>query len=296
MAEDDGLRARAIALHDHFTHVSNDRRGFMADMVRLAGSAAAAEALIAGIASNPAAAAIVAEDDPRLVTTVTSWETAPGRRITGYQATPEGKAAASLPAIVVIHENRGLQPYTRDVARRAALAGFVALAPDLLTPSGGSPQGDDDKARAMIAALDLAQTTQDAIATLKWIKAGGRSNGKVGIVGFCWGGALADRVAVAGGHAADAVVAFYGPPPDPSEAAKVEAPILLHYAGLDTRVDAAAQPWVAALKAAHKNVTSYLYPNVNHAFHNDTAPDRYNAAAATLAWDRTIAFFKEHLA
>lgn len=296
MAEDVGLRQRAIALYDHFTHVSHDRRAFMADLAKLAGGVAAAELLLAGIAANPAAAAIVPEVDPRLVTGTIEWETAPGRKLVGYRAAPKGKVAAALPAIVVIHENRGLQPYTRDVARRAALAGFVALAPDMLTPSGGTPFGDDDTARAMIGALDLQRTTQDAIATLAWIKGKGRSSGKAGIVGFCWGGALADRVAVSGGHAANAVVAFYGPAPDPAEAPKVEVPILLHFAGLDTRVNPGGLAFADALKKAGKPVTSYVYPNVNHAFHNDTSSDRYDAAAAALAWDRTIAFFKDHLA
>jgi carboxymethylenebutenolidase len=289
----DELRQRAIELYDHFTHESRDRRAFMADLTKLAGSAAAANLLLAGIAANPAAAAIVAEDDPRVTGSMVTWRFDPGRTLNGYLASP--KRQGVHPGVLVIHENRGLQPYTRDVARRLAVAGFTALAPDFLTSSGGTPVGDDDRARGMIAALDLGQTVKDAIATLAWLKAKGQSTGKVGAVGFCWGGALADRVAVEGGTVPSAVCAFYGPAPDPAEAAKVQAPLLLHYAGLDTRVDASAKPWLAALEAAHKPVTSYDYANVNHAFHNDTSPDRYNAAAATLAWERTIAFFKTQL-
>jgi carboxymethylenebutenolidase len=288
------LRQRAIALYDDFTHAHRDRRRFMADLTRLAGSLSAAELLVAGIAASPAAAAIVSEDDPRVTGQMETWQVAPGRTLTGYRASPKA-GRSPRPAVMVVHENRGLQPYTRDVARRLAVEGFEALAPDFLTPSGGTPLGDDDKARAMIAALDLPRTVQDGVATLGWLAKQPGVSGKVGTVGFCWGGALVDRIAVEAGRRLTAGVAFYGPAPDPALAVKVEAPLLLHYAGLDTRVDASAQPWVAALKAAHKNVTSFVYPGVNHAFHNDTAPDRYNAAAASLAWDRTIAFFRRTL-
>jgi carboxymethylenebutenolidase len=214
--------------------------------------------------------------------------------MTGYLSRPKS-ASRPLPAVVVIHENRGLQPYTRDVARRLARAGFAGLAPDLLAPVGGTP-ADEDAARAAITKLDLAATVQNGLGAIAWLKQGKRSDGHVGIVGFCWGGAMANRLAVAGGRAVGAAVAFYGPAPAPEEAVKVQAPLLLHYAGLDDRVNATGGPWVAALKAAHKSVAAYTYPNVNHAFHNDTSADRYNAAAANLAWDRTIAFFKEHLA
>jgi carboxymethylenebutenolidase len=291
---DVNLRQRAIALYDDFTHEHRDRRRFMADMTRLAGSLSAAELLVAGIAASPAAAAIVSEDDPRVTGRMETWRVAPGRMLTGYRASPKA-GRPPRPAVMVVHENRGLQPYTRDVARRLAVEGFEALAPDFLAPSGGTPLGDDDKARAMISALDLPRTVQDGVATLGWLAKQPGGSGKVGAVGFCWGGAVVDRIAVEAGKRLNAGVAFYGPAPDPSLAAKVEAPLLLHYAGLDTRVDASAQPWIAALKAAHKNVTAFVYPDVNHAFHNDTAPDRYNAAAASLAWDRTIAFFRRTL-
>jgi carboxymethylenebutenolidase len=291
---DVNLRQRAIALYDDFTHEHRDRRRFMADMTRLAGSLSAAELLVAGIAASPAAAAIVSEDDPRVTGRMETWRVAPGRMLTGYRASPKA-GRSPRPAVMVVHENRGLQPYTRDVARRLAVEGFEALAPDFLAPSGGSPLGDDDKARAMISTLDLPRTVQDGVATLGWLAKQPGGSGKVGAVGFCWGGAVVDRIAVEAGKRLNAGVAFYGPAPDPSLAAKVEAPLLLHYAGLDTRVDASAQPWIAALKAAHKNVTAFVYPDVNHAFHNDTAPDRYNAAAASLAWDRTIAFFRRTL-
>jgi carboxymethylenebutenolidase len=288
---DETLRRQAIALHDRFTHGHGDRRRFMGELARLAGGAAAADLLVAGIAADPAAAAIVAEHDPRVRTSTVAIEVAPGRILSAYRADPAEHARH--PGVIVIHENRGLQPYTRDVARRLAVAGFVGIAPDFLTPAGGTPVGDEDRARAMIGSLDLAQTTRDAQGAARWLA--GRDR-KVGMVGFCWGGALADRVAVAADPAVAAIVSFYGPAPDPAEAEKVKAPLLLHYAGRDTRVDETAAPWVAALKAAGKPVRSFVYPNVDHAFHNDTAPGRYDAAAATLAWDRTLSFFRETLA
>lgn len=291
---DEDLRRRAIALHDAFAHDHGDRRRFLAEAARLTGGAAAAELLLAGIAADPAAAALIAENDPRLAASTVAVEVAPGRVLSGYLAVPQG-GHRRRPGVVVIHENRGLQPYTRDVARRLAVAGFAGLAPDFLTPSGGTPVGDEDRARAMIAALDLQQTTADAVGAVRWLADPRRSTGRIGAVGFCWGGALADRVAVTGGRAAAAIVAFYGPAPDPADAARVQVPLQLHYAGLDTRVGASAKPWIAALAAAGKRFEAFTYPGVDHAFHNDTAPGRYDPAAAALAWDRTIAFFRREL-
>jgi carboxymethylenebutenolidase len=290
---DETLRHQAIALHDDFTHRHGDRRAFMADMTRLAGSAAAARVLLAGIAADPAAAAMVEENDPRIAAATVEWQVAPGRRLRGYTATPA--SGGSHPAVMVIHENRGLQPYTRDVARRLAVAGFNALAPDLLSADGGTP-ASEDAARAAIAKLDLARTLKDALATIGWLGGGMRSNGKVGVVGFCWGGALADRIAVVGGKPLAAVVSFYGPAPYAADAARVKVPLLLHYAGLDTRVDDGAKPWVAALKAANRPAQAFTYDGVDHGFHNDSATARYNEAAATLAWDRTIHFFRRVMA
>ncbi len=217
----------------------------------------------------------------------------PDRVLNGYLAAPAG-SPAPLPGVIVIHENRGLNGYIEDVARRLALAGFFTVAPDFLTPSGGTPT-DEDAARKAIAALDPARTIADAVATIDWLRRSPRTTGKIGIIGFCWGGGLVDRVAAAAGARLNAAVAFYGPPPDPAAASRVKAPIMLHYAGLDTRIDTDAGPWVKALKAAGVDVRAFVYPNVDHAFHNDTSAARYNAAAATLAWDRTIAFLRETL-
>lgn len=282
----DDIRQQAIALYDRFTHEGMPRRDFMTRMVALAGSAAAAEALIAGIAASPAAAAVVPADDKRLTTAT--------RMIDGYKAYFAEPRSRSLKAtVLVIHENRGLNDHIRDVARRLALAGYRAVAPDLLTPAGGTP-ANEDQARDLIGKLDLAKATAAGVAMLKTLKATSRG-GKVGVVGFCWGGAYVNRLAIAAGADLSAGVAYYGPAPDPSEAAKVQAPLLLHYAGLDDRVNATGKPWVAALRAAHKSVETFTYPGVNHAFNNDTSAERYNKPAADMAWNLTLEFFKKHL-
>jgi carboxymethylenebutenolidase len=282
----DDIRQQAIALYDRFTHEGMPRRDFMTRMVALAGSAAAAEALIAGIAASPAAAAVVPADDKRL--------TAAMRVIDGTRAyVAEPRSRSLKPTVLVIHENRGLNEHTRDVARRLALAGYRAVAPDFLTPVGGTP-ADEDRARDLIGKLDLAKTTAAGVAMVKTLNATSRG-GKVGAVGFCWGGAYVNRLALAASTALSAGVAYYGPAPNPSEAAKIRTPLLLHYAGLDERVNATGKPWVAALQAARKPVESFTYEGVNHAFNNDTSAERYNKAAADLAWGRTLEFFKRHL-
>lgn len=294
MMNDEDLKARAIALYDRFTHGGHDRRGFMKDMTRLAGSAAAAQVLIASIAANPAAAAVITEDDKRLDARMVHWKGANGHQLFGYMAIPK-KHAKKPAAVLVVHENRGLQAYTKDVARRLAVAGFVGLAIDFLAPQGGTP-ADEDKARSMIGALDLAAATADGVATIDWLADHALLSGKVGVVGFCWGGAMADRLAVQAGDKLRAACAYYGPPPPPADAAKVRASLLLHYAGTDDRVNAGAAPWVDALNAAGADVQRFDYPGTQHAFHNDTSAARYDAAAAQLSWDRTVAFFREKLA
>lgn len=285
-------RAAAIALYDRFTHEGMDRRAFMAELTRIAGSAAAASALLLGIAADPAVAAITAEKDPRLVIRRGSLGVR-GRKLRGYIAAPRGREG-KLPAVMVIHENRGLNRHIEDVARRAALAGYFTVAPDFLSESGGTPP-DEDAARAAIGKLDLAAATADAVAALERMRVLGHGNGKVGVVGFCWGGAFVHRLAVAAGPKLDAGVSYYGPAPAPAEASKVQAPLLIHLAGNDSRVNATAEPWIAALKQAGKRVESRTYPGVEHAFNNDTSAERYDNAAADLAWRRSLAFFKTHL-
>lgn len=288
---DSKLHQTAIALYDRFTHDGMDRRLFMGEMTKLAGSVAAAQALIAGIAASPAAAAIVPADDPRLVTRRGPLGT---DALHGYVAVPRAAANAAIPAVIVVHENRGLNAHIEDVARRVALAGFFAVAPDFLTPLGGTPS-DEDQARARIGELDLGQSVRSAVDLIDRLPALGHVNENVGAIGFCWGGAFINRLAVTAGGRLDAGVAFYGTAPDPAEAAKVEAPLLLHFAGLDERVNRTGLPWAEALQAAGKTVTAHTYPGVNHAFHNDTSEERYDRPAATLAWERTIAFLKRHL-
>ena len=285
---DDTTRQRAIDLYDRFTHEGMERRAFMAEMVKVAGSVAAAELLIAGIAASPAAAAQVAEDDPRLTTRT---QTLAG----GYKAYVAEPRTRSLKAtVLVIHENRGLNHHIRDVARRVALAGYRAVAPDMLSPSGGTP-ANEDTARDMIGKLDMAKSIADAVAIVDELAKSSRG-GKVGAVGFCWGGGFVNRLAIAAGGKLAAAVPYYGPAPDPSEAPKVQAAMEFHNAGLDDRVNATSFPWITALRNAGKTVKFFLYDGVNHAFNNDTSAERYNKAAADLAWMRTLAFFKQHLA
>jgi carboxymethylenebutenolidase len=279
-------RQQAILLYDRFTHEGMERRAFMADMAKLAGSLAAAELLVASIAASPAAAAIVPETDPHIFTRT--------QTLTGYKAYIAEPRTRSLKAtVLVIHENRGLNDHIRDVARRVALAGFRAVAPDMLSPSGGTP-ANEDTARDAISKLDLAKSVTDAVAFVHELAKSSRG-GKVGTVGFCWGGGFVNRLAVAAGDQLAAAVPYYGPAPDPVEAPKVRAAMEFHNAGLDDRVNTTSFPWIEALRANKKTVKFFLYDGVNHAFNNDTSAERYNKGAADLAWKRTLAFFHQHL-
>ena len=282
----DDIKREAIALYDRFTHGAMERRDFMTRMVALTGSAAAANVLIGTIAARADAAPLVAADDRRLTT---STETIAGH--TAYVAQPRTRSLK--PTVIVIHENRGLNEHTRDVTRRLALANFRAVAPDFLSPVGGTP-ADEDKARDMIGKLDLGQAVAGAVAIVKASETSSRG-GKVGAVGFCWGGGMVNRLAVAAGSSLDAGVVYYGPAPSPAEAVRIEAPLLIHLAGLDTRIAETEFPWITALRAAGKAVTYHDYPGVNHAFNNDTSTERFDKAAADLAWRRTLRFFRRHL-
>ena len=278
---------QAIDLYDRFTHEGMDRRDFFGRMTLIAGSAAAASSLIAAIAASPAAAAIVPADDKRLTTR--TQDLAGGYK--AYAAEPRSRSLK--PTVLVIHENRGLTDHIRDVTRRIALEGFRAVAPDFLSLSGGTP-ANEDAARDAIGKLDLAKSTSDAVTMVAELAKSSRG-GKVGVVGFCWGGAFVDRLAVAAGDKLAAGVSYYGPAPNPSEAAKVQAPLLLHHAGLDGRVAQTLFPFVTALREAKKSVTFQVYDGANHAFNNDTSAERYNKEAADLAWGRTIRFFKRYV-
>ena len=285
--------AEAIALFDRFTHENMDRRAFMAELTRIAGGATAAGALLTSVSAQAAAVPVVAADDPRIDTRVLDFEARPGRRYRAYNAAPAAHRG-DLPVIVAIHENRGLNDHIRDVTRRLALAGYSAVAPDFLSVAGGTP-GDEDRAREMIGELDMAETVADGAAMIRWLESSEGGSRNVGIVGFCWGGAMVNRLAVAAGDALDAGVSFYGPAPDPAEATRVQAPMLIILAGLDERVNRTAGPWIEALRAADKDVTAITFPDVNHAFHNDTSEARYDPEAAQRAWAATLDFFGRHV-
>jgi carboxymethylenebutenolidase len=280
---------RIIDLYDSFTHGGISRRAFLDRLADIAGSSAAALALLPLLQNDYARAAIVPPDDPRLAIDTVSYD-ADGARISGYLA--RLKTKGKRPAVVVLHENRGLNPHIRDVARRMAIEGFLAYAVDMLSPLGGTP-ADEDKARDLIGTLKPEQTARHLAAAIPFLAAHAESTGNVGIVGFCWGGGIVNRVAVLAPELKAGVV-YYGLQVPADQVVAIRAPLLLHYAGLDQRVNAGIAAYEAALKAAHKRFTIYVYPNVNHAFNNDTS-SRYDKAAADLAWSRTIAFFKQEL-
>jgi carboxymethylenebutenolidase len=281
---------RIIDLYDSFTHGLINRRDFIDRLTAVAGSSAAAVALLPLLQNDYARAATVAVDDARFATETVSYD-AGGAKISGYLA--RLKAKGKRPAIIVIHENRGLNPHIQDIARRLALEGFLALAVDMLSPQGGTP-GDEDKARDMFAALKLDETAQQIAAAVPFLAKHPESTGNVGAVGFCWGGGMVNRVAVLSPDL-KAGVAYYGAQPPAAQVPSIHAALLLHYAGLDTRINAGIPAYEAALKAAGKRYAIYVYPDVNHAFNNDTGGDRYNKPAADLAWSRTLAFFTETL-
>ena len=292
--ERQGITQAMIDAYDEYTHLTLDRRGFMEKLTKLAGTGAAAAAAIAPmLAANSAQAAMVEETDARLKTAEITYPGADGE-MKAYLAQPSD-AAGKLGAVIVIHENRGLNAHIRDVARRIALEGFVALAPDYLSPMGGTP-ADEDKAREMFSSLDAAKTAANGVATVAFLGSHEATNGKVGAVGFCWGGGTVSNLAIAAPDLA-AGVSYYGAQPkDAAEIAKIKAPLLLHYAGQDERINAGIDAYKAALDAGGKEYTVYIYDGAQHAFNNDTSAARYNKEAADLAWGRTVAFFKEKLA
>jgi len=287
----DPVTRAVTALYDRYTHEGMDRRAFMAELARIAGGAAAASAMLGAVAAQAGCAPVVPADDSRLQSETLTWEVRQGRQLSLYRARPES-GGDDRPAIVVVHENRGLNDHIRDVARRLALAGYDAYAPDFLTAAGGTP-ADEDQARTMIGALDMPATIADGAALIRRL-AGVNNRRKVGAVGFCWGGAMVHRLALAAGPALAAAVPFYGPAPDPADAAQLQVPLLVILAGRDERVNRTAIPFVQAAEAAGKDVRAITYPDVDHAFHNDTPHARYNQAAPQQAWAETLAFFSRH--
>jgi carboxymethylenebutenolidase len=246
--------------------------------------------LVPILQNNYAEAAVVAEDDDRLVTETATYKVG-DTTMSGSLARPKG--AKKLPAVLVIHENRGLNPHIKDVARRMALEGFVAFAPDALAPVGGTPD-DSDRARDMIYELDADENLARFVGAIGFLADHPESNGKVGAVGFCWGGGMVNQLAAAGTVLA-AGVPYYGRQLPAEEVPKITAPLCLQYAGLDTRINEGIDAYVAALEAHKKLFEIHIYDGVNHAFNNDTNEARYDKAAADLAWSRTVAFLKKHL-
>jgi carboxymethylenebutenolidase len=281
---------RIIDLYDEYTHAPLDRRVFLARLAQLTGSTAAALALVPLLEANQARAAIVPPEDQRLDTSRVTYPGATGD-IKAYVAYPKG--AGKLLAVIVIHENRGLNPHIEDVARRMALEGFLALAPDLLSPMGGTP-ANEDTAREMIGKLDNKQTVGNLVAAVTFLEKHAQGNGKVGAVGFCWGGGMVGELAV-NAPDLDAGVVYYGRQPKADEVVKIKAPLLLHYAGADARINEGIPAFEEALKKSNKQYVLYIYEGAQHAFNNDTSEARYNKQVADQAWSRTVSFLKEHL-
>jgi len=267
-----------------------DRREFVKRLALIAGSAAVADALLPLLGRDAAWAQITAKDDARLSAESIKYPGESGE-VRAYFARSKGDA--KLAGVVVIHENRGLNAHIEDVTRRIALEGFLAMAPDALSPLGGTPE-DSEKAPALFGQLDKEKNTKNFVAAAKYLMTHPLSTGKVGVVGFCWGGAMANQMAV---YSPDVVAAvpYYGAAPAPEDVPKIKASLLLHYAGIDERINAGIPAFEAALKAASVNYKIFMYEGAQHAFNNDTAPTRYNKDAAQLAWQRTISFLKEKL-
>ena len=277
-----------LDLYDQYAHSDMDRRQFMEKASKFAVGGVTAAALVDMLAPRYALARQVDPADASIKTERLEYQSPKGHGSIRAYLTRPAAASGKLPGVVVVHENRGLNPYIEDVARRLAVAGFMALAPDGLTPLGGYP-GNDDDGKVMQRKLDRGKLRQDFFAAFETLHARNDSTGKVGIVGFCFGGGICNAVAVRYPELS-AAVPFYGRQPKAADVPRIRAPLLLHYAGLDRRINGGWPAYEAALKEHRKEYTAHIYPGVNHGFHNDTTP-RYDAAAAKLAWDRTITFF-----
>lgn len=280
---------QVINLYDEYTHKPLSRQEFIRRLVLLTGSLAAAMSLLPKLEVNYTRAAITADDD--LFTETIHYKGVHDTDMQAYVARPEKEGRYA--AVIVIHENRGLNPHIEDVARRAARAGYLAIAPNALSPLGGTPASEDE-ARQLFTKLDARDTQENFIRVFDYLPSRNDYNGKAGCVGFCWGGGMANQLAV---HVPSlkAAVAFYGRQPGEEETAQIKAAVQLHYGALDERVNAGIPAYEAALKKYNIPYELYMYEGANHAFHNDTAPTRYNEAAAKLAWQRTIAFFEKYL-
>ncbi len=282
-----------LILFDAYVHGAVDRRGFLDRATKFAAGGVTAAMLLDALNPKFAEAQQVPKDDGRIKAEFLEYDSPSGYgKMRGYLVRP-ANASGKLPGIVVVHENRGLNPHIEDITRRLALDNFVAFAPDALTPLGGYPAAGEDEARTLFAKLDQAKTREDMVTAVAVLKTRPECTGRVGAVGFCYGGSIANMLAT---RIPDlgAAVPFYGGQPSAADAAKIKAPLLIHYAGTDERVNAGWPAYETALKAAGVKYTMHMYPGTQHGFNNDTTP-RYDKAAATLAWQRTVQFFNTHL-
>jgi carboxymethylenebutenolidase len=285
------MEKQITTLYDDYRQGKTNRRDFVRKLAMVAGSTAAAMALMPVLEGNSLGASSADQTDPDLVTEFIKYQGETGE-MRGFLARP--KAGKKYPAVLVIHENRGLQPHIQDVTRRMAKEGFLALAPDALSPLGGTPENDQDKAVKMIGQLDYDKTVKNFVAAVKYLKTQPLSTGKVGCTGFCWGGGMTNQVAVYSPDL-DAAVPYYGKQPTTEQVAMIKAPIMAHYAGDDAFINPGIPAFEEALKKGKKEYQIFMYEGAKHAFNNDSNPERYNEKAAKLAWSRTIAFFKEKL-
>ncbi len=282
-----------LDLFDRYVHGDIDRRAFLEGAQKFAGGGMTAAALWEALRPNYAWAQQVRRDDPRISAETATVPSPQGNQtIRGYLVRP-AQAAGKLPGVLVVHENRGLNPYIEDVARRLATQNFIAFAPDGLTSVGGYP-GDDEKGAKLFTQVDRAKMTEEFVAAARWLKARPDCTGKIGVVGFCFGGGIANALAVRMGPDLGAAVPFYGAQPPAADVPKIKAPLLIHYASLDTRINGGWPAYEEALKANHIPYTMHMYEGANHGFHNDTTP-RYDEAAAKLAWQRTLDFLNRNL-
>lgn len=286
----DSVSQEIIELYDDYTHKPLDRRSFMQRLVTMAGSSAAALALLPILENDYAKAAIVSENDEEIEITKESFNSSVGE-VTLYSVRPKDKT--NLPTVLVIHENRGLNPHIKDITRRLAKAGFLAIAPDALSIAGGTPK-DEDEARTMIKALDKEKTKSLYLECSTFAKNHKYSNKNLGVVGFCWGGGMANMLASFSDDV-NAVVSYYGMQLNEQDSKNVKVPLLLHYAGLDTRINSGISAYVSNLLANNVEFNLHMYKNVNHAFNNDTNKARYNKESALISWKRTKDFLNLYL-
>ncbi len=286
-----------LILFDAYVHGGISRRGFLDGAQKFATASMSAAGILAALSPNFARAQVVKPDDARLKTEFVTYDSPNGTgTVKGYLARPASAGSGKLPSILVVHENRGLNPHIEDITRRLALDGYMAFAPDALTPLGGYPINEanpEDKARELFAKLDQTKTREDFVTAVDWLSKRADTTGKIGVTGFCYGGGMAHSLAVRVPTLL-ASVPFYGNHPAAADAAKVKVPLLIHFAGVDERINSAWPAYETALKLAGANYTAHTYVGTQHGFNNDTTP-RFDAAAAQLAWQRTMAFFDSRL-